>query len=144
MAAEDIAADFVRRREGCCLRSYQDEAGVWTIGYGATGPEITRDLVWTMQQAETRLATDLAKFGAGVRPLIAVPLSERQIAALISFAFNLGLAALAQSTLRVLINQGDFIGAPGEFIRWCHAGGRKSRGLLMRRLYEAALFLEGT
>src|SRR5579872_3357982 len=108
MSAEDIAAEFIRWREGCRLSAYQDEAGTWTIGYGATGADVTRDTVWTLDQAEQRLASDLKRFSAGVRKLVSVALSERQMAALISFAFNLGLAALAQSTLRIVINQGDF------------------------------------
>jgi lysozyme len=144
MAAEEIAADFIRQREGCRLSAYQDETGVWTIGYGATGPDVTRDSVWTLDQAEQRLAGDLKRFSSGVQQLVSVPLSDRQLAALTSFTFNLGLSALAQSTLRIVVNQGDFLGAPGELIRWCNAGGHKSKGLLIRRLYEAALFLEGS
>lgn len=142
--AEDIAADFIRQREGCRLTAYQDGGGVWTIGYGATGPDVVQGLVWTLEQAEARLLSDIAKFSAGVRQLVTVPLSDRQMAALISFAFNLGLGALSQSTLRICANQGDFLGAAKQFIRWSHDAGHEVKGLLIRRLYEAALFLEGT
>lgn len=145
-----IAAEFIRQREGCKLTAYQDEGGVWTIGYGHTGPEVVAGLTWTMEQAEAALESDLLKFSNGVRQLITVPLTDKQRAALLSFTFNEGLGrsdppvGFAASTLRALINQGDFLGAADQFPRWCVVAGRKSKGLKIRRLYEAALFLEGT
>jgi len=31
--------------EGCKLTAYQDQVGVWTIGYGHTGPEVVADSI---------------------------------------------------------------------------------------------------
>ena len=45
--------------EGLRLESYQDSGGVWTIGYGHTGPEVHEGLVWTQEQAEEALKHDL-------------------------------------------------------------------------------------
>jgi lysozyme len=73
-----------------------------------------------------------------------VPLTAAERAALVSFAFNVGLGALSRSTLLRRVNAGDRAGAAGEFSRWVYgtAAGRKVRlgGLVRRRRAEAALF----
>lgn len=138
-----IAVDFIKRHEGCRLKAYKDSVGVWTIGYGATGADIKEGLVWTQEQAEERLQSDIAKFKKELDRLV-TNLSEKQEAALLSFIFNLGASALASSTLLVKLSQGDKLGAAKEFHRWSHAGGKELKGLLLRRMREAVLFLEGT
>lgn len=49
----------LKREEGVDLHAYQDQGGVWTIGYGHTGPEVHAGLVWTLAQAEAALLLDL-------------------------------------------------------------------------------------
>lgn len=139
-----IAAQFIKAHEGCKLAAYRDSAGIWTIGYGATGPEVHEGAVWTQQQADARLESDIARFEAGVKRCVKVPLSDKQAAALISFAFNLGEASLASSTLLTMLNQGDVIEAAKQFHRWDKAGGHELKGLLIRRFDEASLFLQGS
>lgn len=140
-----IAADFIRQFEGCRLTAYQDQKGIWTVGYGSTGPDVTRDTVWTLEQAEQRLQADLVKFQVSVRQLMKNnPLAPKQEAALISMAYNLGPACLNGTELQTTITQKDWLNAPAEMIRFCHVDGRPNKGLLIRRLREAALFLEGT
>lgn len=139
-----IAANFIRQHEGCQLRAYQDGGGIWTVGYGATGTDINKDTVWTLEQAEQRLESDIDRFQVAVRYLVKVPLTPKQEAALISFVFNLGPASLKTSTLLTVINQKDWLSVPAEFIRWDHVNGNPDKGLLLRRLHEAALFLEGS
>ena len=67
--------------------------------------------------------------------------TDHQFAALVSFAFNLGPAALAGSTLLKLHNAGHYRAAASQFGRWNHAAGRVLRGLTIRRAKEAALYL---
>lgn len=138
-----IAADFIKRHEGCKLTAYQDQGGIWTIGYGHTGPEVHKGLVWTQAQAEIALSMDVDEFSDDVKRLLKRALSENSLAALISFAFNLGAGALASSTLLVKVNQGDDLNAAKEFQRWDHIGQQENKGLLLRRLREATLYLEG-
>jgi lysozyme len=57
-------AQDLRRDEGLRLEAYPDPlsgAEPWTIGYGHTGPEVGRGLVWTPAQAETALIADIAR-----------------------------------------------------------------------------------
>lgn len=49
----------LKREEGLSLVAYRDQGGVYTIGYGHTGPEVHVGLVWTLEQAEAALLLDL-------------------------------------------------------------------------------------
>ncbi len=139
-----IAIDFVKAHEGRTLTAYQDSTGKWTVGFGATGADIGKDTIWTDLQVENRLALDLAHAESAVRSMVANALSEQQMAALISFVFNVGAGSLAKSMLLEYVKQGDWMNAAKEFPRWDHAGEREIKGLLIRRLDEAALFLRGS
>lgn len=45
--------EYTQSNEGCRLEAYQDSVkGVWTIGYGCTGPAIGPGVVWTQAQAD--------------------------------------------------------------------------------------------
>ncbi len=140
-SALDIAAQFVKAHEGCKLTAYKDLGGIWTCGWGATGPDIHEGTVWSQEAADARLLSDLANAQAGVRRQMKVAIALNQEAALVSFVFNLGESRLKDSTLLHLLNQGDELGAAEQFPRWSNAGGRKIKGLLKRRFEEAALFL---
>jgi len=136
---------IVKHFEGRELRAYQDSVGVWTIGYGHTSaagaPQVYAGLTITEQQAEDILKKDLELFENGVRDLVKVPINGDQFAALVSFSFNVGLGALADSTLLRKLNSGDYQGAANEFPRWVKAGGQTLPGLVRRRDAERALFL---
>ena len=132
---------LVQEFEGCRLDAYRCPAGIPTIGYGATGPDIRMGMVWTQEQADERLAEDLARFAAGVERLVQVDLTDNQFAALVSFAYNVGLGALRDSTLLRKLNAGDYLGAADQLPRWARAGGRIMPGLTRRRAAERDLFL---
>jgi lysozyme len=138
-----IAIDFIKERESCRLVAYADSGGVQTIGWGATGPEIYSGTVWTQQQADDRLAADVGKVESSVSVLVAsVRLGQHQMAALISFAYNVGVGALSGSHLLQFVLEKNWIEAAKAFIQWDHVGKMEVKGLLKRRLLEAALFLE--
>ena len=59
---------LVKEFEGCYLKAYKDEVGVWTIGYGITnsdksitGTTIKQGLVITKKQADAWLRKSLEK-----------------------------------------------------------------------------------
>lgn len=137
----NLACEFVKRWEGCRLDSYYDTGGVWTIGYGATGHDVQGGIKWTPEQAEKRLEADLEKARQAVRRRVVTSLTDNQEAALTSFVFNLGEGNFSKSKLLAFINQGDHINAALELVQWHHDNGRKIKGLLRRRLEEAALYL---
>lgn len=131
---------LIKEYEGLRLGAYLCSAGVLTIGYGHTGGVKEGDLI-TEQKAEQLLQDDLKKFENGVLRLVRVPLTQNQFDALVSFAFNLGVGNLGKSTLLKMLNDRDYKGAAGQFIRWNKAAGKELAGLTRRRLAESALFL---
>jgi lysozyme len=131
--------DLIRTFEGLRLKAYKCPAGVWTIGYGSTGPHVTEGKVITRDEAEGLLVNDLRRFEQAVEQYCPVT-TDNQFAALVSFAFNLGPESLRTSTLRRKHNEGDYVGAAAQFARWTRAGGRVLPGLVKRRAAESALY----
>jgi lysozyme len=144
MSALSLAGALVRAHEGCRLTAYPDGKGVWTIGWGHTGAEVQEGLTWTKEEADAQLEADLAHAAEAVARLKRRLLSDQQMAALISLVFNLGEGALARSTLLTLVNDCRWLDAAKEFLRFDRMGGQESKGLLIRRLDEAALFLRAS
>jgi GH24 family phage-related lysozyme (muramidase) len=147
-STEHINADgltIIKHFEGLELRAYQDSVGVWTIGYGHTAaagpPSVYAGQTISEAEAESILKRDLELFENGVRDLVKVSVNSNQFSALVSFSFNVGLGALADSTLLRKLNAGDYQGAADEFPRWVKAGGQTLPGLVRRRNAERALFL---
>lgn len=139
-----IATKFIKEREDCRLQAYLDGGGVWTAGWGATGPDIHAGTIWTQQQADARLLSDQARKEAAVRSLVKVALSDRQEAAIISLAFNVGEHALVGTRCLQHINAREWIPAAKEIPDFDHDNGKEVKGLLIRRYLEAALFLQGS
>ena len=129
--------------EGCKLTAYQDQVGVWTIGYGHTGPDVVAGLTITLEQAQALLARDVSSAATCVNNVVAVELNQLEFDALVDFVFNLGTGAFQGSTLLRDLNAGDFAGAAAQFDAWDHAGGAVVAGLLRRRQAETALFNKG-
>lgn len=135
----DVGLKMTELFEGCRLEAYQDQVGVWTIGYGHT-KGVVKGMKCTQEQAESWLMDDVLDACGAVMKLVKVPLTQNQYDALVDFVFNLGATKFAGSTLLKKLNAGDYVGASEEFKKWCLAGGQKSAGLLRRRNAEAALF----
>ena len=146
------ALAMIKEWEGLRLEAYKCPAGVWTIGYGTTrypgpsgGPVRQGDVI-TVQRADYLLQTALFDlFAPGVFHLIpnSNKWSGNQIAALVSFAYNVGLAALEDSTLRKRLNANeDRVKVVSEELpRWNNAGDKVLEGLTRRRNAEVALFV---
>jgi lysozyme len=144
-AAVDIALPLVSQFEGFRSTPYQDIAGVWTIGYGATqcyGKPVTQyTRPMTQHECDGLLAQSLATVSDLVKAACHVPLSDNELAGLISLAYNIGTGALAKSTLMRLLNAGNRAAAASQFGAWVYAGGKIVPGLQRRRAAEKALFL---
>lgn len=135
---------IVREFEGCRLEAYVCPAGVLTIGWGHTGPDVTEGLVWTQQQADAALDAELSNFrAAAVKLLPMLPRwNAQQQAAIVSFTYNVGTGALEESTLRkrLLAGEDPALVVREELPRWNKGGGGVLEGLVRRRAAEVALF----
>lgn len=140
---------LIKQFEGCArkrpdglVEAYPDPGtggAPWTIGWGATGAGVTPDSVWTQQQCDGRLVTDLRRFAGDVSAALGgAPTTQAQFDALVSFHFNTG--AIRRATLTRLHRAQDYRGALAEFARWNRAGGRVLKGLVRRRAAEARLY----
>lgn len=128
--------------EGFRDTAYPDVVGVWTIGYGHTGPDVKPGLKITQEQGEALLRSDVAAAVACVRSHVTQQLTQHQFDALVDFTFNEGSGNFSKSTLLRCVNAGDFAGAASHFMDWVYAGGRKFDGLVRRRTGERTLFME--
>ncbi len=140
----EVALPFTKGNEGCVLTAYPDPVSngePWTIGYGATGPNIREGLVWTQEQADADLSARLTVIGNTILGHSKCALNDNQLAALCDFAYNEGLwALLGKSTLWRVLNQGDYEEAAAQFLEWDIADGRPVTGLETRRMRERTLF----
>lgn len=145
------AKELLRKLEGCSLRAYLDSASVWSIGIGHTGPEVGPTSIWSQERVEATFDRDLKRFTVGVAHLLehAPELSDLQYSALVIFAYNVGLVALARSTLLRVVEAGHFEAVPAQIRQWIHVHDRSGHlvvdpGLIKRRDAEVELWLEGT
>lgn len=136
--------NLIKKFEGCRLAAYRDAVNVWTIGYGCThypdGGKVKPGDVCTIDQAEEWLEVLCDDYAKKVASVVKVPVNSNQMAALVSFTYNVGVGALKDSTLLSLLNAGNYKGAAAQFDRWVRAGGVVLQGLVRRRAAERKLF----
>jgi lysozyme len=148
---------MIKHHEGVRQKPYKCPAKLWTVGVGhVLYPEqgklkidqrdgfalkIEDFRVFSMEEVDGILRTDLDRFERGVEKFCPVPLTQGQFDALVSFSFNVGLGTLQRSTLRQKVLRGDMEGASEELLKYCMAGGKVLRGLLNRRKDEQVVFL---
>lgn len=139
ISANGIA--LIKKFEGCKLTSYQDQGGLWTIGYGHTG-NIGPGMVIQQCDANDLLLQDLEHTEAGIECMVNVPLTQNQFDALCSFVFNIGRGNFKDSTCLSRLNQGKYLEAANWLLPWHRINGIENEGLLTRRTEERALFLK--
>ena len=134
---------LMHKYESCKLTAYKCPAGIWSIGYGETGPHVTEGMVITQEQADSLFEMRLAsEFEPGVMRLLGeTKVLQCQFDALVCFAYNVGISALRESTLLRMLKSGNVEGTAYQFLRWDKASGKRMLGLYRRRVSERALFL---
>jgi len=157
MNVSDKAVEVIKHHEGVRQKPYRCPAKLWTVGVGhvlypeqGKLPMDQRDgfalkiedfRVFSMEEVNAILKSDLARFERGVAQYCPVPLTQGMFDALVSFSFNVGLGTLQRSTLRQKLLRGDKEGAAEELLKYCMAGGKILKGLQNRRIDERAMFL---
>lgn len=141
MNFNDQGLDLIKSFEGCRLTAYQDQKGIWTIGWGHTGVDVTPSLVWTQEQADDQLLKDLSSTITQVKSAVKASISDNQFSALVCFTYNCGIGNFSKSTLLNCVNKGYLQDAAEEFMKWNHVNGIVNAGLTRRRQAERSLFL---
>jgi len=146
MKLSDKGYDLIKKFEGYSDRPYKCPAGISTIGYGNTYyPNGTKvkitDKQITREYANEILAHIADEFAEDVLKLVKSKITVNQLNALTSFAYNVGVANLAKSTLLKLVNINPNDGnIAKEFLKWNKASGKVLNGLTNRRIAESALY----
>jgi lysozyme len=148
MKPSPFCLSLIKAFEGVKLTAYKCPANVWTIGYGTIrykdGTKVKEGDIISSQRANEELLHEVEKKAEGVNRLVK-NVNQQQFDALVSFAYNLGVGALEDSTLlkRVKANPND----PDirvQFMKWTKArqGGvlKELPGLVRRRKAEADLY----
>ena len=133
---------LIKEFEGCELTAYFCPAGILTVGFGSTGPHVSNGQTITEAEAEALLLKDLVRFEQAVNELVKVPMTQGAYDALVSFTFNCGEGAFADSTLLRELNAGKDpdLTAKSQLPRWTNGG---LAGLVRRRAAEVELFCSG-
>lgn len=147
MKASKRGLDLIKRFEGLKLKPYLCSAQVPTIGFGSTfypnGQKVKlTDPIITESYAESLLISTVKSFETKLNPLlVGVKPTQNQYDALMSFVFNLGVGALAKSTLlkKIKINPND-PSIKVEFMKWVNSNGKQLQGLVNRRKAESDLY----
>ena len=134
--------EFIAGWESLKLRSSEDRVvpGIYDIGYGHVIDRSEHPMIITRERAMEMLREDVSDISEQVTQMVTVPVLPHEHDALVSFAYNVGVKALRDSTLMELLNATDYEGASRQFRRWNKAGGRIVNGLVKRRKAEEALF----
>ena len=128
--------------EGYRSRVYADPVGRLTVCYGHSDPTLHEGAMYTLKECRAFLDADLLAH-ADVLDCIDQPardaLTDGQKAALVSFAYNVGVSKACGSTLVRRLSAGEGRTACAELSRWIYAGGRALPGLVNRRAAERAM-----
>lgn len=139
---------IVSEHEGLVLGTYVDPVGIVTSCYGNTGYDskgnkLKLGVKYTEQECLTQLADDLVDFNDAVKKSVKVIISDEELAAYTSFAYNVGIANFLSSTLLKKLNADDREGACNELSKWKYSKGKVLNGLIVRREKERQLCLRG-
>ena len=125
--------------EGYSARVYQDPIGRLSVCYGHDDQTLTPGSVYSAAECRAILDADLLAH-ADVLECIDDPwrglLTDGQRAALVSFAFNVGVQKACGSTFVKRLGAGDGVAACAELSKWVYAGGKALPGLVNRRAAE--------
>jgi lysozyme len=150
MTISQKGIDLIKFFEGFRSKSYQDIAGIWTIGYGSTmwtdGSKVKSGQIISEPDAMKLLQWEVKNKTAVINSLTEkISLTQNQYDALCSFVYNVGVGGFGKSTMlkKMKLNPNDPT-IRAEFLKWnkITKNGVKveSEGLTNRRNKEADLY----
>ncbi|POP45219.1 lysozyme [Superficieibacter electus] len=135
---------LIKKYQGLNLEQYQDESGLWVIGYGhmiACYENFAGPL--TPETAEALLMLDIQRCQCLLQQCLEISLNQPQYDALVSLALSCGNEAFYQSAILRHINARDFGNALAEWEKAIVLNRREIASLTPQRQAECALFLQG-
>lgn len=139
MIHSEDCVKLVASFEGLSLKAYQDQRGIWTIGYGHTA-NVKEGDTCTQLEAEAWLDADLLIADKALQRLAPVPFNQNQYDALCSLIYNIGQGNFASSTILNELIAGDYDKAGQAILMWDKTNGQVNPGLLRRRQAELLIY----
>ncbi|MCK9399601.1 MAG: lysozyme [Bacteroidales bacterium] len=122
------------------LQSYQDVAGNWTIGYGHMAFPAGPGQSITMADALRLFKEDVAPVEDFINHNLMIN-SQNKFDALVSLIFNLGIGNFSHTLCYRLVKADpENLAIAFEWVEIIKSGGKRYRGLLLRRLSELQLY----
>ena len=133
-----LATKLIHHYEGFEYEPYKDAVGIWTVGWGRTSGAM---LPTTKEKEKVWLELELRKLNTFINSVVDPHQSPEQMAALMSFIYNVGPSAFRRSTFLRTINNNR--PDPNELLKWSKAGTKVLPGLAKRRMSEYLLYNSG-
>lgn len=132
--------DGVKKFEGYYAKPYVCSGLKRTIGFGHTGKYVKRGHV-SKREAHEILLKDLKEAEKDVKKYVKVPLTDGQLACLISFTFNCGSGSLQKLVSGDgRLNSGNYKSVEKILPMYRRANGKVLKGLEKRRIWELKLW----
>lgn len=123
--------------EGTKYEAYRDIVGVLTVCTGHTGPDIVVGKVYTPAECKALTEKDAMTAAKGVLSVSPNLLYHpMQLAAAVSFSYNVGTGTYGKSSVARAFNNGDFKVGCDALLKYTFAGGKYVQGLANRRAEE--------
>lgn len=123
--------------EGTKYQVYRDIGNILTVCSGHTGPDVTVGKVYTPNQCAALTQADAQKAASGVLKtsphLLYHPM---QLAAAISFSYNVGVGTYDKSSVAANFNNGNLTAGCNALLKYEYVNGKWSQGLHNRRVQE--------
>ena len=142
LKTSEAGIELIKGFEGFREHAYQDQGGIWTIGYGYTKGVKEGDTI-TEKKATENLKIHTSLTEEFLYKNIMVPLTQYQFDALVCFIYNIGETNFRGSRLHQLLNHSCYEAVPGEMMRWKYYTDPKTKEKLISEGLESRRRLEG-
>lgn len=128
--------------EGYSATAYKDSGGIYTVGFGHTGSEVSASTRVTVVQALKVLGRDVGKTEKALQSCLGddVLLTQYEWDAYVSLAYNVGASAVCKSSIKRKLKAGQYAEACRTILDFdkVRVGGKlvQSKGLANRRKAE--------
>lgn len=139
MHISETGIALIKSFEGYNGKARQCKAGVWTIGYGHTGADVTEKTTTTKADAEVLLQADLKNAERYVNKL-PYTFNQSEYDALVSFTFNCGSGNLSKLCKDGKRTKKEIA---VHMLAYNKVKGVVNAGLVRRRQAEQRLYLSG-
>jgi GH24 family phage-related lysozyme (muramidase) len=134
---------FNKLADNSTIYPYKDTKGIWTIGWGSTylkngtSVPVTESTRLTKSEADALMKDTVNNFfGPQIQKKLRAPVTQSMFDALVSMAYNSGVAGMTSSAVFSAVNSGNYEEAAGLINVFKTNGG----SLSARRSRERALF----